>query len=437
MASTAADAGACTPNPADDIPCPANGAPNLAQLAADAIQKAGSALPRDSIDYILVYQANDKGYPGATGNQTLPTSCTGVPNCVRYTWRPAQDRVPLLRRQLGLAAPSAPASPAPRPSRFESVGVAMVVNHDFLTGLFGSTVQLADRAIDEFRAAADRDLRRERAPVRRFLTAVDASGDEAGYVAIMISIMVPTLFLGLAAVGVDTARWYVEAENGTDRGRRRRAGRRAVPAAGPARRDGRGPCRSRPQRLRRRRAPTSPSWWSRAFATASSGSRQLDHPQPVRPVRSGWTARSISPQRGRRLHRPRPDGQPLQHLRHRARQRHRCGALPSRQCDRGSPTAELSTRSPQLWATLEGPQTDKVQGDRYGTRRLRSSNGVTAARRAARTWSTPERGLLLGGQGPGRRGRPAGQPAALRPGLRQHRPVRADLPTRRAPATTT
>ncbi len=59
MASTAADAGACTPNVADDIPCPANGAPNLAQLGADSIQKAGSALPRDSVDYILVYQAND------------------------------------------------------------------------------------------------------------------------------------------------------------------------------------------------------------------------------------------------------------------------------------------------------------------------------------------------------------------------------------------
>ncbi len=36
--------------------------------------------------------------------------------------------------------------------------------------------------------------------------------DEAGYVTMVISILVPALFLGLAATAVDTSRWYLEAE---------------------------------------------------------------------------------------------------------------------------------------------------------------------------------------------------------------------------------
>ena len=36
--------------------------------------------------------------------------------------------------------------------------------------------------------------------------------NEAGYAAVMVALLVPTVFLGLAAFGVDTARWYVEME---------------------------------------------------------------------------------------------------------------------------------------------------------------------------------------------------------------------------------
>jgi Flp pilus assembly protein TadG len=35
---------------------------------------------------------------------------------------------------------------------------------------------------------------------------------EAGYAAILVSLLVPTVFLGLAAVGVDTARWHLEVQ---------------------------------------------------------------------------------------------------------------------------------------------------------------------------------------------------------------------------------
>ena len=33
---------------------------------------------------------------------------------------------------------------------------------------------------------------------------------EAGYAAVLVALLVPTVFIGLAAIGVDTARWYVE-----------------------------------------------------------------------------------------------------------------------------------------------------------------------------------------------------------------------------------
>jgi Flp pilus assembly protein TadG len=36
--------------------------------------------------------------------------------------------------------------------------------------------------------------------------------DEAGYVTVVISIMIPALFIGLAATAVDTSRWYLEGE---------------------------------------------------------------------------------------------------------------------------------------------------------------------------------------------------------------------------------
>ena len=36
--------------------------------------------------------------------------------------------------------------------------------------------------------------------------------DEAGYAAILVALLSATVFLGLAAIGVDTARWYVEVE---------------------------------------------------------------------------------------------------------------------------------------------------------------------------------------------------------------------------------
>jgi hypothetical protein len=68
--------------------------PALAQLAADAIQREGSAMPANQINYILVYKANSKGYPCTSTtctdtNKTMPTTCSGYASCVKFVWQPS------------------------------------------------------------------------------------------------------------------------------------------------------------------------------------------------------------------------------------------------------------------------------------------------------------------------------------------------------------
>ena len=69
-------------------PCSPANAPMFAQMAANSIQLAGSALPKDSIQELWIYKANDKGYPGANGSTTMTCST----NCVRYKWVPSKDQ---------------------------------------------------------------------------------------------------------------------------------------------------------------------------------------------------------------------------------------------------------------------------------------------------------------------------------------------------------
>jgi hypothetical protein len=59
-------------------PCSPASVPALAQVAADAIQKAGTAMPQSEINWIIVYNANTAGYPMPAGN----TSADCTTDCV-------------------------------------------------------------------------------------------------------------------------------------------------------------------------------------------------------------------------------------------------------------------------------------------------------------------------------------------------------------------
>lgn len=142
-ASTGAGAGACVSNPADVVPCPPNDVPELAQRAADAIASARTVLPNDAITHVMVYRA--------TASADAPDLAACTSECVAYRWYPSQNRFRYAQgawdsRQIsGCAEPKAPGY-AP----LDAVGVQLVVEHDWLTGLFGGSMDLSDHAVMSF-----------------------------------------------------------------------------------------------------------------------------------------------------------------------------------------------------------------------------------------------------------------------------------------------
>lgn len=142
MAATGAGAGpggSCTPTP-----CTPPTTPKLAQLAADAMEQAGLSMPKDSIDYLLIYKANDKGFPGAGGNKVMPANCDSTANCVLFKWIDAQDA---FRYDGGTWASTSINACV---NQSELVGVYVHVTHKWVSGLFGKTITIDDRAVTRF-----------------------------------------------------------------------------------------------------------------------------------------------------------------------------------------------------------------------------------------------------------------------------------------------
>jgi TadE-like protein len=150
IAATGANAGqgVCEAGPTAP-PCVPSNVPALAQQAADSIQRAGSAMPVDQIQYLLVYKANSAGYPGADGNTTMPSSCSGYSSCVMFVWRPLQDA---FRYSSGSWDPRTISAcfPGTGANGLDRVGIQLVANHKNFTGLFGSTLTLDDHAVMNF-----------------------------------------------------------------------------------------------------------------------------------------------------------------------------------------------------------------------------------------------------------------------------------------------
>ena len=113
----------------------------FAQMAANAIQRAGSALPKDSIRELWVYKANNKGYPGADG---LTTMVCGA-NCVRYKWMPSKDEFRYFSGSWISSTVNACANNTPH-----AVGIYLRAEHDFITGFFTDDVDIEDHAVFAF-----------------------------------------------------------------------------------------------------------------------------------------------------------------------------------------------------------------------------------------------------------------------------------------------
>jgi len=147
IASTGAAAGpaTCTPSP-----CTPPSAPKLAQMAADAIQRTGSAMPVDYIDYIIVYKANDAGYPGALPSLPAATApCGAAANCVLYRWNESANQFRYVSGTWASTSISA-CFPGTVANPLDRVGVALQATHKMVTGIFATTFVLRDHTVMNF-----------------------------------------------------------------------------------------------------------------------------------------------------------------------------------------------------------------------------------------------------------------------------------------------
>ena len=135
VGGTATDDGSCL------SPCSPENAPMFAQMAANAIQRAGSALPKDSIQELWVYKANNKGYPGDPNNTQMVCGS----DCVKYKWVKSKDEFRYFSGSWASVSVNACANNTP-----DAVGIYMKAKHDFLTGFFTNDVMIEDHAVFSF-----------------------------------------------------------------------------------------------------------------------------------------------------------------------------------------------------------------------------------------------------------------------------------------------
>jgi hypothetical protein len=138
--SAGAGPGTCVAS-ADPPPCSPEQAPALAQAAADAIARAGSAMPKDSIEWVMVYEAGSNGYPVGQ------TSLTCSTNCVTYVWDSGLDQ---FRYQSGSWNSTATINACINHADRDAVGVALRAHHGWVSGLFGDGVDVVERSVMQF-----------------------------------------------------------------------------------------------------------------------------------------------------------------------------------------------------------------------------------------------------------------------------------------------
>lgn len=141
-AAASADAGPGTCEASSSPPpCTPQSAPALAQAAADAIQKTGTAMPTDDIDWVRIYRAGPNGFPIG---RTDVASC-GV-DCVTYVWDAGLDKF----RYAGGTWSSKSVNACINDAGRHTVGVAMQASHSWLMGMFDNPLVMREKTIMQF-----------------------------------------------------------------------------------------------------------------------------------------------------------------------------------------------------------------------------------------------------------------------------------------------
>jgi hypothetical protein len=142
VASALASAGPC------NTVCSPTTAPALGQAVASAVEKAGSALPEDAMQWLMVYEDNGNGYPiGQTGTVKSDGTAACSSNCVVYSWNPTTDKFVYLS---GTWNTTATVNACVNDPNRDSIGVAIRAKHTWITGLFGNGVDLNERSVMQF-----------------------------------------------------------------------------------------------------------------------------------------------------------------------------------------------------------------------------------------------------------------------------------------------
>ncbi len=110
--------------------------------AAASVLRAGTALPSSTIQELWVYQAGTNGFP--TGESAF-TSCST--NCVKYTYDTTtkafvKDNTTSWASTTIVACAGA--------ADVTSIGVLIKARHQYVTGLFGTSMTLGDHAVMRF-----------------------------------------------------------------------------------------------------------------------------------------------------------------------------------------------------------------------------------------------------------------------------------------------
>jgi len=151
-ASAEAGQGHVTSCPTGVPGCTLANIPQLAQDAADAVQRSGSAMPKGNIDELWIYKANASGFPGDSSVTTWAAASCAVANCVKFVWVDLEARFQYASGSWTSTTIAACAGTGGA----DSVGVIMKGTHPWLlNGLFGRSVSMYDRAVMQFEPLAN------------------------------------------------------------------------------------------------------------------------------------------------------------------------------------------------------------------------------------------------------------------------------------------
>jgi Flp pilus assembly protein TadG len=115
---------------------------NTPNVVSNAVASAAKSLPAGSPKELWIYKANDKGYPGSAGNTGFATCPSGT--CTKYTWNTSANTWAYSSGSWPATAQNGCGASA------DQIGIYVKAKHDFVTGLFGASVDLTDSAVFRF-----------------------------------------------------------------------------------------------------------------------------------------------------------------------------------------------------------------------------------------------------------------------------------------------